>query len=139
MPILYLGLGSNLGDGRANLDRAIELLSARLGAPVAVSSYLVSEPWGFESEHRFTNAVAAFETDADPWDLLDMTQSIEREMGRTVKHRPGESYTDRIIDIDLLEYGDWHIESERLSLPHPLIAQRDFVLMPLMECKNSIK
>lgn len=136
--IAYLGLGSNLGNGRSNLLQAIVLLKEQVGAVKAISRFIESEPWGFESEHRFTNAVVAVETDADPMELLAQTQSIERQMGRTHKHKPGESYTDRIIDIDILLYGTLQITSERLTIPHPLINERDFVKAPLEECKQLV-
>jgi len=136
--LYFLGLGSNLGNGRDNLDEAVELLR-QLGTVTALSSYIESEPWGFESAHRFTNAVVALKSELDPMTLLDETQRIERQMGRTHKHRPGESYTDRTIDIDLLEYDGPAINCERLTLPHPLIDVRDFVRIPLLECKNQMK
>lgn len=138
MARVFLGLGSNLGDGRANLDRALELISVRVGTLLAVSDYIGSEPWGFTSEHRFTNAVCAVETGLGPMALLDITQEIERQMGRTHKHAPGESYTDRIIDIDILSYDDVSMHNERLTLPHPLIGQRDFVKIPLQDCINKL-
>jgi len=131
--LFYLGLGSNLGDGRENINRAVELLG-QVGRIIAVSELIESEPWGFESIHGFTNAVASFQTSLTPMQLLEETQRIEKKMGRTQKHRPGESYTDRIIDIDLLIYDGPAISNERLTLPHPLIEKRDFVRIPLMEC-----
>lgn len=130
---VYLGLGSNLGDGRQNLDKAVSLLSERVGEVVAVSSYLESEPWGFESTNRFTNGAIAMNTELSPIELLDATQAIEREMGRKRKHKPGEPYTDRIIDIDILLYDDLQIKTERLTIPHPHIEDRDFVKIPLAE------
>lgn len=139
MALSYLGLGSNLGNGRQNLDRAIALISDLVGEVKAVSSYMESEPWGFKSLHRFTNAVCAVETVLEPMDLLDVTQSIERQMGRIHKHRQGENYTDRIIDIDILTYDELIVYNERLILPHPLIEQREFVYRPLEECKKQIK
>lgn len=134
----FLGLGSNLGDGKANLDRAIELIGQQIGSIQVVSSYMKSEPWGFKSQHRFTNAVCAVDTVLDPMELLDMTQAIERQMGRAHKHKSGESYTDRIIDIDILTYDNIIINNERLTIPHPLIEQREFVYRPLNECINKL-
>ena len=136
--LTFLGLGSNLGHGAENLDRALELIGQRVGEVKAVSSYVTSEPWGFESQHRFTNAVCAVETLLTPVELLDCTQEIERQMGRTHKHRPNEAYTDRIIDIDILTYNNICVQTERLTLPHPLIQQRDFVRIPLLECQNKL-
>lgn len=129
---VYLGLGTNTGNKNENLARAIELLSLALGSPVALSSIFESEPWGFESENRFLNCVAAFDTTFNPTLLLDTTEEIERTLGRTRKSLNGQ-YSDRIIDIDILFYGNEIIESERLTIPHPLLHKRDFVLFPLQE------
>ena len=129
---VYLGLGTNTGNKNENLARAIELLSLALGSPVALSGIIESEPWGFESENRFLNCVAAFDTRFSPTLLLDTTEEIERTLGRTRKSLNGQ-YSDRIIDIDILFYGNEIIESERLTIPHPLLHKRDFVLLPLQE------
>ena len=129
---VYLGLGTNIGDRRLNLTRAIELLSLALGKCIAVSRFIETAPWGFESSNSFLNCAAAFETELQPTELLDTTESIERELGRTVKSQGG-NYSDRIIDIDILLYGNETIETERLTVPHPLMHKRDFVLQPLAE------
>ena len=129
---VYLGLGTNIGDRRLNLTRAIELLSLALGKCIAVSRFIETAPWGFKSENSFLNCAAAFETELQPTELLDTTESIERELGRTVKSQGG-NYSDRIIDIDILLYGNETIETERLTVPHPLMHKRDFVLQPLAE------
>lgn len=139
MALVFLGLGSNLGDGKANLDQALLLIGQQVGEVKAISSYIESEPWGFDSVYRFTNAVCAVETELEPMLLLDETQAIERKMGRTHKHQPGESYTDRIIDIDILTYDNLTLNNNRLTLPHPLIEEREFVYRPLNECKKLIK
>ncbi|MBR5069123.1 MAG: 2-amino-4-hydroxy-6-hydroxymethyldihydropteridine diphosphokinase [Bacteroidales bacterium] len=137
--IVYIGLGSNLGDGPKNLDKAVSLLQKEAGEVLYTSAYIQSEPWGFESDHRFTNAVTVICTTLDPLALLDLTQQIERRMGRTRKRRRGEGYSDRIIDLDLLLYDDVCIETERLTLPHPHIADRDFVRLPLEECQTFMR
>lgn len=137
--IIYIGLGSNLGDGPKNLDAARMLLCEQVGRELACSDYVESEPWGFCSDHCFTNAVAAYSTTLEPLALLDVTQHIERQLGRKHKHRPGEPYTDRVIDLDILLYDDLRYQDDRLTVPHPLIQQRDFVREPLNECKNKIK
>lgn len=129
---LYLSLGTNLGNKRENLTRAIELLSLALGKCIAVSQFIETAPWGFDSENSFLNCVAAFETALAPMQLLDMTESTERGLGRTQKSNNGH-YRDRIIDIDILLYGDNIIVSDRLTIPHPLMHKRDFVLEPLAE------
>ena len=137
--IVYIGLGSNLGDGPKNLDKAVALLQKEAGVVLYTSAYIESEPWGIESEHRFTNAVTVISTTLEPLPLLDLTQQIERRMGRTRKRRRGEGYSDRVIDLDLLMYDDLQLETERLVLPHPHIADRDFVRLPLEECQAFIR
>lgn len=132
-------MGSNLGDGPRNLDAAIAMLQTEVGEVLFTSAYLESEPWGFESDHPFTNAVTVVRTELSPLEVLDATQGIERKMGRRHKrqHRD-EVYTDRIIDLDILFYDDLHLDTERLTLPHPLIEERDFVRLPLAECREAM-
>ena len=129
---VYLSLGTNIGDKEQNLTRAIEALSLALGKCIAVSRFIETAPWGFKSSNSFLNCAAAFETELQPTELLDTTESIERELGRTVKSQGG-NYSDRIIDIDILIYGDEIIETERLTIPHPLMHKRYFVLQPMAE------
>ncbi len=129
---VYLSLGTNLGNKKENLTRAIEALSLALGKCVAQSSFIETEPWGFESSNSFLNCVAAFDTDIAPLELLNTTERIERMLGRTQKSQGG-NYHDRLIDIDILLYGDKIIESARLTIPHPLMHRRTFVLKPLAD------
>lgn len=129
---VYLGLGTNTGNKQENMRRAIENLSLALGSPIACSTFMESEPWGFESDNTFLNCVVAFSTSMPPLALLDTTEQIERSMGRTSKSLNGQ-YSDRIIDIDILFYGDEIIDCERLTVPHPLLHKRSFVLRPLHE------
>lgn len=128
----YLGIGTNLGNRTANIDQAIEMIGKQAGALLACSSYIETAPWGFQSDNHFLNAVVAVDTQYSPHELLKITQSIEREMGRTHKTVDG-NYTDRIIDIDILLYGKEVIHTPDLTIPHPLILQRDFVYIPLFE------
>lgn len=137
--LVFIALGSNLGNGPALLDEAVCRIGKQIGTILCVSSYMQSEPWGFESEHLFTNAVCVVRTSFEPIHLLDETQEIERQMGRTHKHQPGEPYSDRIIDLDILLYDDLNYQDERLTLPHPHIAERDFVWIPLHECLEKMK
>ena len=132
MPTVYLGLGTNIGYKKENLTRAIEALSLALGRYTSLSSFLETAPWGFESDNTFLNCVVSFETDLIPQELLDTTEKIERELGRTVKSNGG-IYHDRTIDIDILLYGSEIIKTPRLTFPHPLMHQRAFVLEPLAE------
>lgn len=130
--IIYLGLGTNQGDRQQNIVRAIEKLSLALGNPIATAHAIESAPWGYCSPNKYLNTVVAFETTVEPLELLDTTERIEQEMGRTIKSGAG-GYSDRIIDIDILFYGNTIIKNERLTIPHPLLHKRTFVLQPLAE------
>ena len=139
--LIYFGIGSNLGNREANLLRAIELLHERVGECVACSSVYRSAPQGFVSDNEFANMVAVCQTVHSPEEVLLITQQIEREMGRTEKSVNGV-YHDRVIDIDLLlARGDEANEAirrsgERLTLPHPRMQERDFVMIPLREVEQ---
>lgn len=135
---IYLGLGTNTGNREENLTSAIEELSQMSGSYISKSAFVETEPWGFDSSNKFLNCAVALETDIPPLVLLDMTESIERKLGRTVKSANGV-YHDRIIDIDILLYGNMVINSERLTIPHPLMHKRDFVLFPLCEIAAEVK
>ncbi|MBO7194020.1 MAG: 2-amino-4-hydroxy-6-hydroxymethyldihydropteridine diphosphokinase [Bacteroidaceae bacterium] len=137
MPTVYLGLGTNIGYKKENLTRAIEALSLALGRYTSLSSFLETAPWGFESDNTFLNCVVSFETDLTPQELLDTTERIERGLGRTVKSNGG-IYHDRTIDIDILLYGSEIIKTPRLTIPHPLMHQRAFVLEPLAEIASDL-
>ena len=140
--LIYFGIGSNLGNREANLLRAIELLHERVGECVACSSVYRSAPQGFVSDNEFANIVAVCQSDYSPEEVLLITQQIEREMGRTEKSVNGV-YHDRVIDIDLLQAYIGNQESgvenlieytsETLTLPHPRMQERDFVMVPLRE------
>ena len=132
MHTVYLGLGTNLGDGRRNIAVAVRLLGERVGTVVRTSSLYETEPWGFSSDNMFTNAAVCIETSLTPRGVLEATQAIEREMGRTRKSTDGQ-YHDRIIDIDILTYDDLHVDEPGLIIPHPLMHERDFVMLPLNE------
>ena len=123
----YLGLGSNLGDRQANLDRALALLSQRLKVD-KVSSIYDSEPVGNIEQPRFLNLVCQVTTNIEPAGLLALAKGIEAKMGRV-----GGSGAPRTIDIDILFYGDQVIDTPKLVIPHPRLAKRAFVLAPLVE------
>ncbi|MBQ8969326.1 MAG: 2-amino-4-hydroxy-6-hydroxymethyldihydropteridine diphosphokinase [Bacteroidaceae bacterium] len=129
---LYIGLGSNLGDRQALIEEAVQLIDERIGQVDRLSSFYDTEPWGFQSDNRFLNAAALVLTTLSPRQCLKEAQRIEHLMGRTEKTTDG-NYEDRLIDIDLLMYDDVHIDTPDLTLPHPLIEQRDFVRLPLQE------
>jgi 2-amino-4-hydroxy-6-hydroxymethyldihydropteridine diphosphokinase len=128
---LYLSLGSNLGDREHQLQEALRLTGENIGTVVRVSSFIETRPWGYESEHLFLNAVCKVETTLSPIECLHATQEIERSLGRTVKSHDG--YCDRPIDIDLLSYDDVQMNTPELTLPHPRMHERDFVMIPLKE------
>ena len=128
----YLGIGTNLGDREENIRRAYELIGKRVGEIKKRSTLYNTEPWGFASENAFLNSVICVETSLTPRQLLKETQGIEREMGRRKKSRNGE-YHDRIIDIDILLYDDITLNEPDLTIPHPLMKEREFVMKPLKE------
>lgn len=129
---VYLGLGTNLGDREANVHRAVTLIGERVGTVLHQSSLITTEPWGFESENNFLNAVVLCETKLSPRQLLEATQQIERDMGRKSKSQSAR-YSDRIIDIDILLYDDISVDEPDLRIPHPLMQEREFVMRPLNE------
>lgn len=131
MAIVYLGLGTNIGNRRGNLVKAAALLAERVGDILALSGFMETEPWGFDSENLFLNAAIKMETPLTPDELLSATQAIEREMGREKKS--DGTYHDRVIDIDILLYDDQVIEQPGLIVPHPLMQERLFVMAPLAE------
>ncbi len=128
MVAVYLGLGSNLGDREDNLRRAVSLLSRRASL-IALSSVYEAEPWGYASQPAFFNMACLLETSLSPQDLLELAQGVERDLGRV----PSFRYGPRVIDVDILLYGDEVIETPRLQVPHPRLWQRSFALTPLAE------
>ncbi len=130
--LVYFSLGSNLGNKRENLNKAIKLMEKQIGVLLRQSAFLETEPWGFQSENSFVNAAICMETELEPLEVLAKTQKIERDMGRNHKSVNRE-YHDRIIDIDILLYDDLHINTPELTIPHPLMEERDFVMIPLRE------
>ena len=179
--IAYLGLGTNLGNKKANLRKAIKKIGERVGTVERQSAFYETEPWGFRSDNMFVNAVVRVSTQLTPMQLLRVTQQIERDMGRKKTTTPIRSvgvkecrsvdncsedarssevqecksvdnstshlsvinsqlstrskrvYHDRPIDIDILLYDDWTVDEPELKIPHPLMQERDFVMVPLRE------
>lgn len=138
MAKLYLALGSNQGDRKALLDAARAACDASLGRVTGCSDYIETAPWGFSSPHPFLNAVLELETELSPIDILERTQEVERQLGRQTKSS-ATGYQDRPIDLDLLLYDDLVLETPRLTLPHPLMHLRDFVLEPLQQLAPTLR
>ena len=139
--LIYFGIGTNLGDREQNLRTALQLLHERVGEYIACSSIYRSAPLGFISDNEFANMVAVYKTSYSPEDILSITQQIEHEMGRRQKSVDG-IYQDRIIDIDLLQAFSSDCSSlithhsSSLTLPHPRMHERDFVMVPLREVEQ---
>jgi 2-amino-4-hydroxy-6-hydroxymethyldihydropteridine diphosphokinase len=132
----YVGLGSNLGDREATLVRALELLAAEPGLSVAaVLVFRDTEPVGYVEQPRFLNGVAVVDTELSARELLDRLLGVERSLGR---RRNGPRFGPRTVDLDLLLYGDATIEEPGLSVPHPRLGERRFVLEPLAELDPSL-
>lgn len=147
----YLSLGSNLGDREATIRQALQRIEQQIGPVRRCSSFYYSKPWGFESEHDFCNLCCAVETDKTPLEVLHLTQTIERALGRkeksAISNQQSEirnqkleirNYTDRCIDIDLIRVFDERgqeicLDTPELTLPHKFWQQRDFVKLPLGE------
>ena len=130
--IVYLSIGSNIGNRKRLIRNAIELLDARVGHVLRQSSLYETEPWGFQSDNLFLNAAALVITTLSPQCCLKETQHIERQLGRVDKTVDG-AFQDRSIDIDLLMYDDLEVNEPDLTLPHPHIEEREFVQIPLQE------
>jgi 2-amino-4-hydroxy-6-hydroxymethyldihydropteridine diphosphokinase len=129
---VYLSLGSNLGDKTKNLQKAKYEIAAQIGKIIKTGNLYETEPWGFENEHWFLNTVIEIETKFDEIEILKKCLLIEKKMGR-VRNTIQNTYTARIIDIDILFFDKQIINSPELSIPHPHIQDRNFVLFPLAD------
>lgn len=137
MATMYLSLGTNLGDRQSNLETALTLISRKIGTIEAASQLIETEPWGFDSPNRFMNMAVKVRTILDPFQVLKVTQGIEKDMGRTEKSMD-KVYHDRVIDIDILLYDDMILNTEKLTIPHPLMHKRMFVIKPLAEIAQDV-
>jgi 2-amino-4-hydroxy-6-hydroxymethyldihydropteridine diphosphokinase len=127
----YVGLGSNLGDREQTIRQA----AARIGA-TRLSEIRETEPWGYADQPHFLNAVAEVETELGPRELLDFLLDVERDLGR--ERGSGQRYGPRTIDLDLLLYGEEAIDEPGLTVPHPRLHERGFVLEPLVELDSAL-
>jgi 2-amino-4-hydroxy-6-hydroxymethyldihydropteridine diphosphokinase len=130
----FLALGSNLGNRLANIEIAIDKLEPQVHL-TDVSSVYETEPWGVLDQPRYLNCVVSSRTVLQPLELLSKLKSIENEMGR----QPAVRYGPRVIDLDILLYDDLVMTSEELTIPHPRMLDRGFVLIPLAEIAGGIK
>ena len=130
MKKIFLGLGTNLGDREHNLREAIIRIEEHIGKVVNSSSVYETAPWGFDSEDDFLNMVVSVETELSPSEVMKKIVKIESMLGR---ERDQDRYSSRIIDIDILFYDDLVLKENGLKIPHRLIHERKFVLVPLCE------
>lgn len=130
----FVALGSNLGDRQGNLNRAVELLKQHGVEVLKVSTFIETEPYGVTDQPRFLNGACMVKTELSPLELLRLLLSVEKEMGRVRLRHWGE----RNIDLDLLLYEGVIMDTEELRLPHPDMANRDFVMLPLAELAPSL-
>ena len=131
--LVFLGLGSNLGDREVNLRRALEMIAQHISLE-RVSSVYETEPWGFHDQPRFFNCVCAGHTSMEPRPLLSTLKQVERALGREPTFRNGP----RAIDVDVLFYGARAVSEPELEIPHPRLAERTFVLEPLVEIAGDL-
>jgi 2-amino-4-hydroxy-6-hydroxymethyldihydropteridine diphosphokinase len=133
----YVGLGANLGEREQTLRRAIDLLAAEPEIElVAVSSFRETEPVGYLDQPAFLNGACAVETELGPRELLERLLAVERELGR--ERGAGPRWGPRTIDLDLLLYGDATVDEPGLTVPHPRLTERSFVLEPLLELDSGL-
>ena len=130
MKVVFLGIGTNLGNRESNLEQAVARIEEYIGPVLNSSSIYETEPWGFEAKDEFLNLVVKVETDLTSRGVLGRIQMIESFLGRVKSQL---QYSSRVIDIDVLLYEDLIINEESLKIPHPLLQQRKFVLVPLCE------
>ena len=138
MARVFLSLGSNMGDRSANISQAVSLLSISPKIKIVkTSSFYETEPWGNKKQDWFVNAAVAMDCELSPQDLLTYCQNIEFQLGRIRKE--GEKWGQRAIDIDILMYDDLiYSDSKTLTIPHPLMHERAFVLVPMLEVKADL-
>lgn len=132
MACIILGLGSNLGDRRLNLSRAVRGLAEAFGN-FEVSHVIESKPWGFKSRNQFLNMCMMAQTDMSPEEVLSVVKSVEQSISSDSHRDRNGNYADRKIDIDILAIDGEVIDTDNLQVPHPRMAERSFVLEPMME------
>lgn len=129
LQIVYLLLGSNLGNRKEILDKALELITKKIGIIISQSEDYETKPWGVTNQPDFLNLAIGIHTNLKPLEILKQTQAIENQLGRVRKEKWGA----RLIDIDIMFYENEIIDEPNLKVPHPLMQERDFALIPLAE------
>jgi 2-amino-4-hydroxy-6-hydroxymethyldihydropteridine diphosphokinase len=135
MKFVFLGIGTNLGNRESNLERAVAGIENFPGRVLQSSSIYETEPWGFQTEEKFLNKVVKIGTNLSPDALLEKILSLESMLGRV---RGMDRYISRLIDIDILFYDDLIINKTHLIIPHPLLHERKFVLIPICEIDSGM-
>lgn len=132
MKSVFLNIGSNLGDRRLNLSRAVVKIEKVFG-PFEASHVVETPAWGYDSDHKYLNMGLRVESDLDPMELLKIVKEIEKSIS-TVSHRDADgNYADRVIDIDIIAIDQEEIDLPELKVPHPRLPERDFFLVPMQE------
>lgn len=132
---IALGIGSNIGNRLDNIRRALHTISTWNVHSMIVSDIYETPPWGNESQGRFLNACAVFETDFEPFALLRCLKAVERKIGRVER----EHWGPREIDLDILLWGNLRLQTPTLSIPHPHMHRRAFVLLPLAQIAGDMR
>ena len=132
MPIVYVNIGSNLGNKKALIQKAIEKIENIFGY-CCISEFVESEPWGFESTNSFLNIGVAFKSDLHPESVLELLQNIEKSISATSHRDALGNYADREIDIDIMAIDDLTYRSDKLNIPHEHLLERDFFMIPLKQ------
>ncbi len=130
----YLSIGTNIGDRKLNIKTSLDLISKYCGVILQKSAIYETVAWGFVSENNFYNLVVEVNTELCPQKLLEQIMLIEKKIGRK---RKVQQYADRIIDIDILFYENIILQTETLTIPHPLLQNRNFVLYPMAEINTN--
>lgn len=130
---VHVNIGSNIGDRRALIERAVVAISELAHGPVRQSAFIESPPWGYESANAFLNVGVCFESDSYPEELLRQLLDIQNRIDPSAHRNADGTYADRAIDIDLIAVGSLVVDTDALTLPHPRMHLREFVLRPMVE------
>ena len=137
MSVVYLSLGSNMGNRKSVLELSIKEIGKRIGTVTKISSKYETEPWGFISANKFINMAIEVNTELSPIEVSERVHKIEDDLGRT-RSNNATGYEDRVIDIDILMIDNIISEESDLTLPHPKMHMREFVIYPLCEIAPDI-